>query len=78
MGSYGIQNGGKGYKPPYPSHEAMCAIRKSEGKNTGSSMSGSHKVTEGRKPPLLHSHGKAKVDSEHGSRGYQTPKARRK
>jgi hypothetical protein len=73
---HSMPDGGKGYKPPYPGHEAMCAVRKSEGKNTSSSLVGTKKVTEGRKPEL---HDRStKSTSAHGKRGYQAAKVKHK
>lgn len=63
------------YTPPYPGHEAMCSIRKKEGKNTESSMVGKKKVTEGRKPNLLH---ETKSSPKHGDRGYKAAKVSHK
>jgi hypothetical protein len=51
-GDYGIQSGGKGYKPPYPGHEAMCVVKQGI-KGSGNPKIGSNKVTEGNKPDLL-------------------------
>jgi hypothetical protein len=74
VASYGFLNGGKGYKPPYPGHEAMCPVIKSEGRKSSSKV-GSSKVTEGRKPSLPN---KAKgASGAHGSRGYQAAKVQR-
>lgn len=73
MANYSFQDGGKGYKPPYPGHEAMCVVKGEKAKNNGSSMTGSKKVTEGRKPNLLD---EKKTTSKHGDRGYQTPKVK--
>lgn len=67
------QDGGKGYKPPYPGHEAMCSVKQSSAKNNSSSMVGKKKVTEGRQANLLHD-GKGK--DSHGERGYQSPKVK--
>ena len=76
MANYGagLLDGGKGYKPPYPGHEAMCAIRKKEGKNTESSMVGKKKVTEGKRANLLD---EKSTSSKHGDRGYQAAKVKK-
>lgn len=70
-----LPSGGKKYSPPYPGHEAMCVVKGSSAKNNSSSMVGSKKVTEGRKPNLLN---KDKSSSKHADRGYQTPKLKHK
>lgn len=71
MSNYSFKDGGKGYKPPYPGHEAMCVVKGSSAKNNSSSMVGSKKVTEGKRANLL---SQEKTSSKHGDRGYQTPK----
>ena len=73
-GDYHIQSGGKGYKPPYPGHEAMCVV-KQKGKGSFDSMIGKKKVTEGKKANLL---SQSKTSSKDGDRGYQTPKVKGK
>ena len=73
MGNYGsMPSGGKGYSAPYKGHEAMCVV-KQHGMNPAIGV-GSHKVTEGRKPPVE----SANKSKGHGGRGYQTPKIKKK
>jgi hypothetical protein len=76
---YGMigSSGKKGYKAPYPGHEAMCVIRKKEGMHSDSMVGGGKKTTEGRKPSLENK-GSNKSRSEHGARGYQSPKVKHK
>lgn len=43
------QDGGKGYKPPYPNHEAMCVVKqKMVSGAKGGGLASAKKVTEGK------------------------------
>lgn len=71
------QDGGKGYKPPYPGHESMCVVKQSmvSGAKGGGLASGK-KVTEGKQSNLAN--GSKGQSSSHGGKGYQSPKVKHK
>lgn len=71
------QDGGKGYKPPYPGHEAMCVVKQSmvSGAKGGGLASGK-KVTEGKQSTLAN--GTRGRSSANGDRGRQAAKVKHK
>lgn len=72
----GLLNGGKGYKPPYKGHEAMCVVKdKMVSGSSGNPLIGKKKATQGKE---IHALNQSKGRSGVGKSGYQANKVKGK